>query len=339
MDDVKEQILSYSNLSIEERREVDAYVEDHPEWAPLLRDVRSLESLRRERSEAPDDASLLSTYVAVQHFHPDTVPSHLQEAFRRLEERFEKDPALRVRADELRQQLETKEAELDPASHFEELTGHSLVPDESGQENAAEALSATERAHDRNTAPASRSLLDHLLQLPLALRLGGAAAVLLLGTYAVLFAVSTASQTTLDRLATVRMSDQMVESYYTANTRSATPTSDTASASDLYLRALSSLRDARTSTFGLFPNYNPDSLQKVESTLTQVLEETDNDSFLALEAQFYLGKTYLAQGRVPDARACFTTVVELEGRRAQEAQNILETLREEYPAQQNGTNS
>jgi predicted negative regulator of RcsB-dependent stress response len=170
------------------------------------------------------------------------------------------------------------------------------------------------------------------MALPLAVRGVGAVAVLLLGTYAVLFAASTASQSTLDRLAAVDVSNQMVESYYSTNTRGASPPSaDTMRAGTLYLDALATLRDARTSTLGLFPSYDADALDRAEAQLRQVLNRTDQDSFLALEAQFYLGKAYLAQGRVDAARTRFETVVEREGRRAQEARRILDVLREEAP--------
>ena len=55
------------------------------------------------------------------------------------------------------------------------------------------------------------------------------------------------------------------------------------------------------------------------------------ESFLSLEAQFYLGKVYLAQERVQLARGRFGTVVEREGRMAAEARDILKVLEKEYP--------
>jgi TolA-binding protein len=278
--------------------------------------------------------------VVVQHAHPEHIPPSLQEAFNRLEQRLNENPDLQERATAIRRRLEEAETALDPVAHFEELTGHSLSSDvDTKMEDAEATAPADPSARDRDAAAPSRSVIDQLVHLPLALQLGGAAVALLLGTYAVLFTVSEASESTLDRLAAVKVSDQMVESYYTTNTRSATPTSDTLSASSRYLNGLSSLRSARTSTVGLFPSYHPDSLEAAESHLTSVLQETKKGSFLALEAQFYLGKVHLAQGRVDAARTRFRTVVEQEGRLAQDAQDILETLREEYPSNKNDANS
>ncbi|MFB6249949.1 MAG: tol-pal system YbgF family protein [Salinibacter sp.] len=332
MDDVEEQILSYPQLPEVEKQAVEAYVEDHPEWAPLLRDVRALESAARGANvdpAAPDDP-LLAAYVVARHPETDTESPALGEAFEALERRMDEDAVLRERVDAARRRLRSAEAEVDPVSQFEELTGHALPAAETAPADAPmDDAPAADRA-DRAPASPSKSLVDRVMALPLAVRGIGAVAGLLLGTYAVLFAASTASQSTLDRLAAVDVSSQMVESYYSTNTRSATaPTADTTRAGPLYLDALATLRDARTSTLGLFPRYDGDALERAEAQLKKVLDRTEQDSFLALEAQFYLGKAYLAQGRVDAARARFKAVVEREGRRAQEARRILETLRKQ----------
>ena len=103
MDSVEEQILSYPHLSIEEQRDVDAYVEDHPEWAPLLQSVRSLEAFGRTGREASDP--FLRTYVVHRYFRSGEVPTPLREAFQRLEQRLNDDPELQARADALRERL------------------------------------------------------------------------------------------------------------------------------------------------------------------------------------------------------------------------------------------
>lgn len=344
MDNVEEQILSYPHLPVEEQREVEVYVEEHPEWAPLLRDVRGLESLIRTinvEEEQPADL-FLTTYVVVQYFHPegarDTAFSALGNAFSRLEQRLEETPALRERADDLRQKLEEAEASLDPVAHFEELTGHTLAANTSEGATSVDDPSKPARP-DRETMMPVRSVLDQLLGLPVAARWAGAAVTVLLGAYTLLFAASEASESTLDRLATVDVSTQVVENYSTSKTRSAVPTNDTMTVDDVYLDALTTLRRARTSTLGLFPRYDTTALRRAETRLKTVVDRTEGGSFLALEAQFYLGKVHLAQGEVEAARSRFKTVVEQEGRSAQDARDILQTLREEYPRNGNATNS
>jgi tetratricopeptide (TPR) repeat protein len=338
MDDVEEQILSYPQLPDAEKEAVEAYVEDHPEWAPLLRDVRALEAAAREASVDPAavDDPLLAAYVVARHLGTGAESPALAEAFEALERRMEEDPSLRERAEAARRRLRSAEAAVDPVSQFEALTGRRL-PAEAAPA-AADPPTDRDPTADRDPAAPTTSVVDRLLSLPLAVRGVGAVAVLLLGTYAALFVASTASQSTLDRLAAVDVGDQMVESYYSTNTRSATaPTADTAQAGTLYLDALATLRDARTSTLGLFPRYDAEAVGRAEAQLKRVLDRTEQDSFLALEAQFYLGKANLAQGQVDAARTRFETVVEGEGRLAEEARRILDTLREEAPAGAPGT--
>lgn len=332
MQNVEEQILAYPHLPVEKQREVEAYVEDHPEWASLLRDVRSLESLTREQETEFSSGALVTTYVVAKHLHPGEVSSELKEAFRRLEQTMEDDPALRERVEAAQRRVEEAEAAIDPVSHFEELTGHALQPDvDKASASAESAAAAREPARGRDALAPIRSFVDELFRLPLAVRAAGAAVALLLGTYVVLFAASEASQSPLDRLATVDVSNQVVDNYASTATRSATSPADTTTADQLYIDALTAVQDARTSTLGLFPSYDAEKLERAEQLLEQVLDRTESGSFLALEAHYYLGKTHLAQEQIEVARSHFKTVVKQEGRMAEEARDILETLQEEYP--------
>lgn len=339
MQHVEEQILSYPHLSAEKQREIESYVEDHPEWASLLRDVRSIESLVRGEGKNTASDALLTTYVVVQRLHPGDVPPELDEAFQRLEQRIQKQPELQKRAEAIRERLTTAEAAVDPVAHFEALTGHALEPEaESAPASADATTSSRESTSEPETTPSPTALLDELLRLPLAVRWGGAAIALLLGAYVVLFAASEASQSTLDRLAAVDVSNQVVDNYNSTATRSAVPSRDTLTADQLYVDALSAVRDARTSTLGLFPSYDAKKLDRAEELLTRALDRTESGSFLALETQFYLGKVRLAKGQVDAARSNFRTVVEQEGRMAAEARSILETLRTEVPEGEAGPN-
>lgn len=325
MDDVEKQILSYPHLSVEKQREVEAYVESNPKWASLLRDVRSIEGLTpKESAELPSDA-LLATYVTVTYIHPETLPPRLQDAFSNLEARIEEDESLRRKVEAARRRVREAEAAVDPVSHFESLTGHTLDAETSPEP-------APEPASLEAEAEASPSLLDVVLGLPALLRRGTVAAVVLVGIYGGLYGVSSVLQSPLDRLAAVEVSSQVVDSYAETNLRSPTPTADTLSVDEQYLEALSILRNARTSTLGLFPRYDDEALTRAEQTLNQVLERVDPESFLALETHFYLGKVSLAQEEVPAARRHFKTVVEQEGRRTNEAYQILKTLQQEYGA-------
>lgn len=322
MENVEEQILTYPHRSNEGRREIETFVEEHPEWAPLLRDVRALEGIAQARQrvdvqEGPPEA-LLATYVTVKHLHPEEVSPRFDEALRRLEHRIETDEALRERADVMRRRLEAAEAAVDPAAQFEELTGHDLSVSEADS-------SVPVPDADRASEPAP-TFLDSFLQVTAPVRWAGAVLALLLGVYGVLYGASVATQSPLERLATIDVSEQVVDSYTPSGTRGSSPDADTVRTQDLYLEALSILRTARTSTLGLFPEYDTDKITRAERLLRDVVEREGSGSFLALEARFYLGKTYLAQQRANQARAQFEQVVQNDGRRADDARRILDSL-------------
>jgi len=322
METVEEKILGYPHCSEEEQKEIEAFVESNPEWARLLQDVRVLETLVSSAPLEPGTGleACVATYVVVTHVHPDAVPPALDRVFAQLEARLQEHGALRERVESMRGRLEAVEAEVDPPTQFEELSGYSLSPTSEEGGRANEEVQTTSAS-----GPASLGafLTKPFRGLPFAVRWAGAAVIFLVGTYGGLYGISMASQSTLDRLATVDVSDRVVESYSTTRTRSPVPSADTVSAQARYLEALSTLREARTSTLGLFPRYDADAVARARELLTDVVEQEDAGSFLALEARFYLGKVHLAQGHIESARSNFRTVVERGGRQAEEARDIL----------------
>jgi tetratricopeptide (TPR) repeat protein len=158
-----------------------------------------------------------------------------------------------------------------------------------------------------------------------------AAVALCVAVYGLLYAASWSTQSPVDRLAAMDVSTDVIEGYQT-RVRSPMPqaSADT-TPDDLYLRALPLLRDARTSTLGLFPHFDLRKLSEAESLLQRVVDRTEPGSFLQLEAYFYLGKINLAQGEVETARTQFKKVVRREGRRAESAYQILKELEEVRP--------
>lgn len=325
MNDVEERILSYPHLSVEEQREIETYVESNPEWASLLRDVRSVEGLSANLAADLPSNALLATYVLVQHLYPDNVPARLQAAFSELEARIERKEALRAEVETARLRLREAEAVIDPVSHFEALTEHDLDPEDGEEPEQAE-----NDEPESGVARTIASFVEVFQSFPRLARGGAVVAIVLVGTYGGLYGVSHATQSTLDRLAAVTVSKQVIENYTGANMRGLVPESDAPSADKQYLEALSALREARVSTMGLFPRYDVEILAQAEQHLSQVLEQVEPGSFLALEAHFYLGKIALAQEEVGTARSHFKSVVKQEGRRVDESYEILKILQQEY---------
>lgn len=326
MDAVEKKILSYPHLSVSEQREIEAYVESNPEWAPLLRDVRSFERLATEMQDALPSDALLATYVVVRHVHPNEVPDTLQPAVSQIEDRIEADETLRREVNAAHRRLREAEAAVDPVSHFRELTGHVL-----GGESEEEGEATRRSEGQRRWGPVS-DLMSVFRNLPPLARRTAATVVLLVGLYGGLYGISVARQSPLDRLAAVDVSDQVLQNYARTEPRSAPSRPDSLSVDDRYVNALQTLRSARTSTLGLFPRYDARTLDRAEQLFVQVIEQVEPGSFLALEAHFYLGKIALAQRRMDVARRHFKRVVKREGRRSQDAYEILKTLQQERPA-------
>lgn len=326
MENVREQILSYPQRSAEEQRRVEKYVEAHPEWAPLFRDIRRLESFLRK---AGGDDPILTSYVVAQEVEMEGLSSTFEEAFGRIERALDEDEELRAQIDEMQEQFEQAEADLNPVSHFESVTGHSLSDREDGSASLGEPSrdnpDAPPQASGSRGAQGGAALL---LSLPPIVQRIGSGLLGLLAVYLGLFAIDQATQSTFDRLATIEVSDQMVESYYSSQTQRTVSGPDTTTVDDVYLGSLATLRQAESTTFGLFREYHRDSLRHAKRGLERVLNRTEPSSFLASEARFYLGKLCLAEKRIEKARAHFEAVVQQDGRRAPEAQRILKSLEE-----------
>jgi tetratricopeptide (TPR) repeat protein len=365
MNDPEQRILAYPHLSREEQRAVDAYVDDHPEWASLLQDVKSIEDLAAEArlvDEDPPGDPMLATYVAAQRLSPSEVPPVLKEAFGRIAQRLETDDALRARHDEMRRRMRSFEAAVDPVEHLHALGGPDLRADAATADQAPARRASDHRAADPQGRRAGdpggsgrpvaadrgpeRGRKERGQQEDVAHRVGRAstvrwavaAVVALVAAYGVLFAASRASESPLDRLAAMEIDPDVVDSYR-VRTRSAAPPpspADSMTADALYLKALPLLRTARTSTLGLFPRYDAERLAEAETLLQSVLERTQPGSFLSREARFYLGKVNLAQDDVPQARSYLKAVAEGQGRRAEEAYRILRRLQEVAPPSASG---
>lgn len=363
MNTPEERILAYPHLSREDQHAVDTYVDGHPEWQPLLSDVKALEARAAEaqlfNADDPGD-EVLATYIVAQQLYPDRVsdqaPTALANAFANVEARLRTDSSLRARYDAMQRRVEAVERHVDPVAQVEALTGHRIPGATDADASDAVASSAyadrepstdgasvdgraaRPAASDRPAATSSRGSGSRLSSFGSVARTAALAVALVVGAYGALYGVSWTTQSTAERLAVMDVDEDVINSFQDVRTRSATP-ADTVTADAIYLRALPLLRDARTTTMGLFPHFDPQKLAEAEQLLNRVVASTERGSFLQLEAHFYLGKVRLAQGRVNEARSHFKAVVQHEGRRATEAYRILKRLEEEHPAGSNASAS
>ena len=365
MNDVEERILHYPDLPEAEREAVDSYVSDHPEWAPLLDDIKALDGLldqARPHASAADttengarqyDDETLVHFLATPR--AGTLPSALQKTFEQieaaLEETDEDSAALRERCSNLARRLQALDEEgKPPEAHFEALTGHRL---ESSSPSHALASAASAEATPSNTtandadpdarpapsaqatsdAPGGQSLwsLFRPLTWPRGVRYATAVALAALVLYGALFAVSRFSQSEMEHLAQVEGDRLSIEGYglNEMRMRGSAAASDSSNLDQRYLRSLRLLRRARTTTLGLFPRYDTEQLRRAERQLEAVAQEAEAGSFVQLEALFFLGKARLAQGDKAGATQALRQVVTGGGRLAPEAQRILTQLYED----------
>jgi hypothetical protein len=333
MDNVEEQILSYPHLPPDRKRAVEAYVESNPEWASLLQDVRTFESVSATGEGLT--ASVLRAYVVVEHVEQSENRSPaLEKALDRIRQQLQSDPDLQARVEEIRRRVTAAEDAIDPVAQVEQLTGGDAEEEWSDDSPTVRGEGATDRTNratseDGNgrghTASAKGAFARRLNEIPSSVRKAGLVLLLLLAGYLTLAGVSRMSQTSLDRLSTITVDEKMLENYRRI-VGSPASTGDTLTTGALYMKTLSTLRHARTSTLGLFPRYNADSLQHGKSGLERVIRRTESGSFLALEAHFYLGKVHLAQRNLDEAKSAFKFVVQREGRRKNDAYRILRAL-------------
>lgn len=328
MENIEEKILQFVELSPDEQQAVEAYVDAHPQWRPLLEEVKALEEVRREVQllrEVDDEA--LAYYVVAQHFGVGA-SAPLQRVFDRIEARLARDPAFRDRYEVLIRRLEEIASGLDPIAQFEELSGFRV---------AAEGEMKPDRDRvERDAARNGRSFVNEVARIiphPHVMRWAVAAVLVVAVLYGGLFVVSYATQTETERLALVDASEIEVEGYE-LNTRGSQEPLDSLSTDTLYLEALYTLREARTTTLGLFPRYDQEKLDQAEELLRHVIEREADDSFLQHEAYFFLGKVHLAQGEIEAARSNFKAVAMREGQRTDEAVQILTELEEQGLAQE-----
>lgn len=304
---LEEKIFIYPQLSEEEQREVDRYVERHPELAPLLDEVKvaGVFDSDRLRETTPPNREALAYYVATRHFSARALPPALQPLFERIEQRLAADPEWRAQYEAFVRRLEAAADRSDPAAQFEALSGHTLE----SQEVPAD-RSSRHDPHPRGTRRA---------------RWAAVAVLVCLGLYGMLWVADGLMQSDMERLAAVESSELQLEGY-TTTMRGGRQLPDTASSDALHLEALAHMRKARTSFLGLFRRYDPPAIREAASLFERVIEREEEHSYLQLEAYYFLGKIRLAQGRREEALTAFGQVVEGGGRNADEAREIVREL-------------
>ncbi len=334
MDKIEALLLNYDELPTAERAEVDAYLAEHPEAAPLLAEGRALRALLEEAARAGadvPDAETVAQYVAAQYMAQHPLPPDLAALGRRIEATFAEHPEVERQYSIMRDRLKTLTTGAEsPRAQFQRLTGRRLggAQHASAPPRSAPPALASRHTTDRNdrsrgwrTSVVDRHALPLLQRVSLP-RLAFAATFALVLLYSGLVVAGRAGQPQNVRLADLGA----VETEF-AGLRLRGADGEMDPAADRYAEALEVLHDARTSTLGLFPRYESEKLNEAIGLLKQAVELGGQDSALGLEAWFLIGKILLYEGDFEPARAAFQLVVQRQGLSAPDAQRILDQLR------------
>jgi hypothetical protein len=291
-----EHILSYGYLTEDERRDVEAYVARHPEYAPVLDEARTLFDTicaeHQDNDEGLSDGVLLAHLVDTQWGHPGSNDTLIRNALNRS-------ATLRARYDALAGRLNQLSSALDPVAHFEQLSGHSW-PDASPREDRP---------------PLSNTRADSRQRVSLVVGIAAAIALLAVGMFSIRLHA-------IDRLAYIGP-EELDLAGFDAIQRSALNPPEEATSDLRYRYALSAFKHARSAGFGLFPRYDAELLTRAEEELKLVIAAEPSHSFLSQEARFTLARVYLAGDQRVMAREALADIAGSDSHRAATARDLM----------------
>jgi hypothetical protein len=308
MPPIDQLLLIYDDLPPAERSEADAYLIDHPDARKTVEEGRRLRALaRRPRSGEPGvtDAELLYLLSAPPG---RPLPPLLAAVADRVEAARAASPEVAARHEELAHQIQEFEASIPSArAQFEALTGRSLRQRDGVRQDRPAVAPARHRW--RQPAPWSPA------------KLAIAATILLAVAYGVLFMVSEASLSETERLAAL---GGVPSDYAVVQLRGEASQADRVTGN--YVAALEELRQARSTTLGLFPRYDADGLDRALERFGAVVEADVPDGAFGLEARFLRARILLYRGEVAAAREELRLVIDRQGPSAPDAARLLETM-------------
>ncbi len=331
MESIEQALLNYDDLPVSERAAVDAYLDEHPEAEAMRAEGRAVRALlddaTRAGAEVPD-AESLARYLASQYaagHHP--LPPDLIALGNRIEAAFDEHPELERRYAMMQDRLKALTASAEsPLAQFERLTSLPLEREDPSGIGFVPYTAPAPPKPKRETARSWRSSVTDRPAVPLMRRvslprLALAASFIVMLLYGGLFLASQSSTAPYQRLAGL---NEVTNEFEGLRLRGADGGMDPVA--DRYAEALETLHDARSTTLGLFPTYDPDGLSEATTLLEEAAALGEPDGPIALEAWFVIGKIKLYRGDEEAARQAFQSVVDQRGPSAPDAQRLLDEL-------------
>ncbi|MEM6644821.1 MAG: hypothetical protein AAF730_01070 [Bacteroidota bacterium] len=302
----------YLDLSNAERAALRRYVDAHPELSGDLTAVEMIDRMARAvgtvygATEAAGNDEVLRYLVYTRMLQPG-VPSPLAPLWTAMDARAAAEPSFAARLEALQQSLQDAEPEVDAVAQFERLSTHRLTQG---------APSRLDRAPRRSARASTRRVW----------RWTGAALAMLIGVYGALFTVSQVQESAVQQLAV--LGSAALGDSAAGPTRGIVmpPRNEAISTDELFRQATRMLRNARSTSLGLFPQYNPDSLAESIVALEAVISREEDDSFYIGQAHFVLGQAYLLLDDADAAQASLEAALSSGAHSATLAQEQLDVL-------------
>ncbi len=306
---IQEKILLYFDLPEDEQVEVRLAVRGNPELETLFAESQALHTVLSPGSErAVQNTAALTDYVLFSALKAGDPPAGVAAHYARIESLVGENPELRARVEAIRLTLErfTATAE-DPIARFDQLTARSPQP-------------AEVPAPDREAIVPRRNM-----RLLVPIRYALAACVALVTIYAALSIFSWRFQSDRTRLTALHATEEA----FVELTLRGEPTEPTADALD---ESLELLRNARTSTLGLFPSYDAERLEAAAALAEGFAADGEATAMRTLRAQYVLGKIRMYQERDAEAAEALQKVVDGRGEGAEDARRLLDYIRTRGPS-------
>ena len=310
-----EKMWNYGALSDSERNEVEEQVRAHPEYASILSDSKALHVLFKEAGVFASDTNdevAMAYLVGHSQVMSTGAPAVLENAFQQLKVKIETMPHALERYSEVKGRMEQIAKHNDPVVQFEKLTGYDIdadflnmevTPSESRREPDVK-LGAS-RAVDR--LPVGRSLL--LRSTGLKTRVIALSVILVMSIGYFSNRVSRNAYTSADILLINEIVDERGLGDYES------PVSPDV----VFTFGQRALYESQHVWFGLYYTFDKEKLAYAEELLVQVLENEVSSPFLKEESRFLLSKAYLAQGKYEEAQRLLDELIDMRGRRVNEA--------------------
>lgn len=326
---MEEKIGFYPDLSGDERRQVEEYVERHPHLGPVFEELRRLDRALRagKRIEADPPSDDVLAFVAVmEDVDRGRMPEAMDEVMRKVMGRIDNDKELRSRYDRFkirRRELETGadiEAQFNRlrGGHAGDIGGVGTVAKTPRRPGNGDSGTSGDRRDDRRAVAGVRNV-----------RGGRVARVAFVAVtvYALLFVGGRILRPETEQLAAFDRDELLLEGFDAvrgAAEEQAPVVSD--DPVEAYLEAIEVLQTAETSFFGLFPHFDQERLDRAAALLHRVLDLEPPETFLAGEASFLLAKTELARGNIDAAREALDQVSVKFGRHSEAAERLLVSI-------------